>query len=262
MAQINPLAAQNEGDVRTRGILRGAATADTGVGAVSDIAFSPDGKKIYIVAPTRNGEDTMFRVGTIGSKDRVGRRLHHLRPEDGRADDRGRPDQGLRHRAEARRGQEAPGRRRLPDRPETFAAGTQPVRVGDAFNAVGHFRLAPNGEAWATEAPAGQAPTSTTPSAGLRTSPAGRRRPRRSSRSRASRPGRHRRVPERGRRARRHGLRRGRDQQRHEVPARVPRHDRDCADPARADGTPARGVPADEALLVTSEDGFACASST
>ena len=69
MAQINPLAAQNEGDVRTRGILRGAATADTGVGAVSDIAFSPDGKKIYIVAPTRNGEDTMFRVGTIGSKD-------------------------------------------------------------------------------------------------------------------------------------------------------------------------------------------------
>ena len=40
VAQINPLAAQNEGDVRTRGILRGAATADTGVGAVSDIAFS------------------------------------------------------------------------------------------------------------------------------------------------------------------------------------------------------------------------------
>ena len=71
--------------------------------------------------------------------------------------DRGRPDQD--HAQKRRRGQEAPGRRRLPDRPEALAAGTQPVRVGDAFNAVGHFRLAPNGEAWATEAPAGQAPT-------------------------------------------------------------------------------------------------------
>ena len=32
------------------------------------------------------------------------------------------------------------------------------MRVGNAFNAVGQFRLAPNGEAWATEAAAGLEP--------------------------------------------------------------------------------------------------------
>jgi hypothetical protein len=40
--------------------------------------------------------------------------------------------------------------------PAALVAGTQPVRVGAAFNATGHLRLAANGEAWATEAAVGQ----------------------------------------------------------------------------------------------------------
>jgi hypothetical protein len=40
--------------------------------------------------------------------------------------------------------------------PAGLAAGTQPVRVGAQFNAVGHLRLAASGEGWATEAVVGQ----------------------------------------------------------------------------------------------------------
>lgn len=44
-------------------------TADTkpdpGTGPVTDVAFSPDGKRIYVVVPTRNEDNTIFRVGTL-----------------------------------------------------------------------------------------------------------------------------------------------------------------------------------------------------
>lgn len=39
---------------------------DTGTGAVQDVAFSPDGKLIYMIAATKNDENTFFRVGEIG----------------------------------------------------------------------------------------------------------------------------------------------------------------------------------------------------
>jgi hypothetical protein len=39
---------------------------DTGTGAVQDVAFSPDGKLIYMIAATKNDANTFFRVGEIG----------------------------------------------------------------------------------------------------------------------------------------------------------------------------------------------------
>ena len=152
VAQIHPIAGQNS----TR-----AGKADTGVGAVSDIAFSPDGKRIYMVAPTRNAEDTMLRVGTIGAKqidwgdvfticD-----LKVVALETTAAD----PTKvyAVAQKRDANKKLVGDGIYRID--PDGLAAGTQPVRVGDAFNAVGHFRLAPSGEAWASEATAGQPPT-------------------------------------------------------------------------------------------------------
>jgi hypothetical protein len=160
VAQINPIASQTGTDVRRRGLLRGSA-ADTGVGAVSDIAFSPDGKRIYMVAPTRNGEDTMFRVGTIGAKDIDWGDVFTICDLKVVALATTAADPTKIYAVAQKRGADkkllGDGIYRID--PDTLAAGTQPVRVGDAFNAVGHFRLAPNGEAWATEAPAGQAPT-------------------------------------------------------------------------------------------------------
>ncbi|MDN5794396.1 MAG: DUF6519 domain-containing protein [Intrasporangium sp.] len=38
---------------------------DTGTGAVTDVAFSPDGKLVYVAVPTRNEDNTIFRVGRI-----------------------------------------------------------------------------------------------------------------------------------------------------------------------------------------------------
>jgi Family of unknown function (DUF6519) len=38
---------------------------DTGTGAATDVAFSPDGKRIYVAVPTRNEDNTIFRVGDI-----------------------------------------------------------------------------------------------------------------------------------------------------------------------------------------------------
>jgi hypothetical protein len=41
----------------------------TTAAAVSDIAFSPDGKLIAVAVPTRDGNDTFFRVGEIGDSE-------------------------------------------------------------------------------------------------------------------------------------------------------------------------------------------------
>ena len=39
---------------------------DTGTGVITDIAFSPDGDRVYVVAPTKNGQNTLFRAGRVG----------------------------------------------------------------------------------------------------------------------------------------------------------------------------------------------------
>lgn len=38
---------------------------DAGSGPIHDVAFSPDGDHIYVIAPTENGENTFFRSGRI-----------------------------------------------------------------------------------------------------------------------------------------------------------------------------------------------------
>lgn len=40
----------------------------TTAAAVTDVAFSPDGKLIYVAIPTRDGNDTLFRVGEVGDR--------------------------------------------------------------------------------------------------------------------------------------------------------------------------------------------------
>lgn len=41
------------------------AQPDSGAGAINDVAFSPDGDRIYMIAPTTNGQNTLFRAGKI-----------------------------------------------------------------------------------------------------------------------------------------------------------------------------------------------------
>ncbi len=41
------------------------AEPDVGAGPISDVAFSPDGRTVYVVAPTQNGENTLFRSGRV-----------------------------------------------------------------------------------------------------------------------------------------------------------------------------------------------------
>lgn len=55
IAQIDPLSGvQNDG-----------SQADSGAGAVQDVAFSADSNLIYVIATTRNEENSFFRVGQI-----------------------------------------------------------------------------------------------------------------------------------------------------------------------------------------------------
>ena len=60
VARLDPLAGRTIGT--------GDKGSDT-VAAVTDVAFSPDGKLIYVAVPTRDGNDTLFRVGEIGDRD-------------------------------------------------------------------------------------------------------------------------------------------------------------------------------------------------
>ncbi len=60
VARIDPLAGRTIGT--------GDKGSDT-VAAVTDVAFSPDGKLIYVAVPTRDGNDTLFRVGEIDDRD-------------------------------------------------------------------------------------------------------------------------------------------------------------------------------------------------
>lgn len=55
LAQIDPISGS---------AAEGGSTSGT-AGAVADIAFSEDGNRIYMVAPTRDGENTFFRVGDV-----------------------------------------------------------------------------------------------------------------------------------------------------------------------------------------------------
>jgi hypothetical protein len=152
--QINPFAGRTN-DVRLERRVAVRTKIDTGMSSVQDVAFSPDGKRIYVVATTRNGEDTLFRAGTIGREitwDDVfticDLKIVSLAttPAD--------PNKvyAIAHKLS--------GKKFLGDGlyridPAALAAGTQPARVGAQFNSVGHLRLTPDGRAWASEGIAG-----------------------------------------------------------------------------------------------------------
>ena len=154
VAQIDPLAGAEQPRRRDRGAV---TKTDTGAGAVSDIAFLDDGKTIVVTAPTRNGQDTLFRTGTI-RRDSIdwGNVLTicdlRVRSLATTAADPGKV-YAIAHKPE---GKKFVGDGLYRIDPVALAAGTQPVRVGAQFNAVGHLRLTANGEAWATEAVVGQ----------------------------------------------------------------------------------------------------------
>ena len=56
VARIDPIAGE---------VVTADTSPDPGTGAVADVAFSPDGARIYVVVPTRNEDNTIFRVGDI-----------------------------------------------------------------------------------------------------------------------------------------------------------------------------------------------------
>lgn len=41
------------------------AEPDSGAGPISDVAFSPDGRRVYVIAPTKNRTNTLFRAGKV-----------------------------------------------------------------------------------------------------------------------------------------------------------------------------------------------------
>jgi Family of unknown function (DUF6519) len=59
VAQIDPIAGKELGREDTAG---------TGTAAATDVAFSPDGKLIYVAVPTYDEDNTIFRVGEIGAE--------------------------------------------------------------------------------------------------------------------------------------------------------------------------------------------------
>ena len=62
ISEIDPIA----GTERTTAE-KPASQADTGTGAVQDVAFSPDGKRIYVAIASRNEDNTIFRSGTVAA---------------------------------------------------------------------------------------------------------------------------------------------------------------------------------------------------
>ena len=150
VAQINPFAGRsNQTETRAQKI-------DTGFTAVQDVAFSPDGKRIYAVAATRNGEDTLFRAGSIG-RDSIDWDdvfticdLKIVTLATTPADPK--KVYGI---AQKRADKKIVGDGLYRIDPAALAQGTQPSRVSEPFNAVGHLRLADDGRAWATEGAAG-----------------------------------------------------------------------------------------------------------
>ena len=148
LAQFNPFAGET------------GNKADTGMSSVLDVALSPDGKRIYAVAATKNQEDTLFRVGTIGGKDiKWGDifticDLKIVTLATTAAD----PDKvyGIAHKRVGTTTKKTNGDGLYRIDPAALAAGTQPALVGPTFNSIGHLRIHPKtGKGWASEGAAG-----------------------------------------------------------------------------------------------------------
>lgn len=147
LARLDPIAGKE---------VKPGEDASDATAAVSDVAFSPDGKLVYVAVPTRDDNDTLLRVGEIGG-DEVrwrpatticGVKLVTL------ATTAADPDHvyavGLR-RTEARRKAfslrefTGAGIWRIPSGEVPDGIGPLPATVG--LNTVGHLTISPAGEA-------------------------------------------------------------------------------------------------------------------
>jgi hypothetical protein len=154
IARIDPLAGRE---------LRAGDTPSDLAAAATDIAISPDGKLIYVAVPTRDGHDTLFRVGDITAESVrwrpattiCGVKLVTLATTE--AD----PDNvyavGLRRtttegKAFSLREFKGAGIWRIPSR--EVPDGLGPLAGTAALNTVGHLVISPRGEAAFTCGPA------------------------------------------------------------------------------------------------------------
>jgi hypothetical protein len=132
--------------------------------AVSDVAFSPDGRLVYAVVPTRDGNDTLFRVGEIGREEVkwrpattiCGVKLVTLATTE--AD----PDHvyavGLRRTSTAGKAlslREFTGAGIWRINPKDVPEGLGPIASTASLNTVGHLAISPKGEAVFTVGQAG-----------------------------------------------------------------------------------------------------------
>jgi hypothetical protein len=157
VAQIDPLA----GAELERG------SGDTGAGAVQDVAFSPDGRHVYAVVPTRNDGNTLFRVGTIDAERIRWQPVSTIcdvklvtlatTPADPNAVYAIGLKRVVVEDAEGGRRTEMRGAGLYRIDPRAIDPNVQPLV---AFNAVGHLVISDDGRAFATAAAPGTVPTS------------------------------------------------------------------------------------------------------
>jgi hypothetical protein len=73
---VHPSSGLNRYDLEKRALrerlapISGTVVADdaepeSGAGPITDVAFSPDGGRVYVIAPTKNGKNTLFRSGKV-----------------------------------------------------------------------------------------------------------------------------------------------------------------------------------------------------
>lgn len=140
--------------------------SDTGAGAVQDVAFSPDGRRIYVIVSTRNEENTFFRAGRIGGDGTItwgpvtticGVKLVTLATT---AADRNMVYAIGMRRTSVQSGNttrvELRGAGLYKINPDNVDPNMTPFR---AFNSVGHLVITPDGRAFATAAPDNTTPT-------------------------------------------------------------------------------------------------------
>ena len=136
--------------------LAGATGAtQTGSGAVQDVAFSADGRQIYVIVPTKNDENTFFRAGEITATEIkwgavvmiCGVKLVTLAT---RANDKMLYAIGLKKEPTADgKAFQIVGSGLYQIDPQSVDTGMQPL---SAFNAFGHLVITPDGEALAAAA--------------------------------------------------------------------------------------------------------------
>ncbi|HYP21212.1 MAG TPA: DUF6519 domain-containing protein [Chloroflexia bacterium] len=154
ISQIDPIAGTETG-----GDKKPKAKTDSGAGSIQDVAFSPDGQRIYVIAPTRNEENTFFRVGDFDRRGNItwrpivticGTKLVTLATT--RADPANVYAIGMTKVSTTSNGTtrtEVRGKGLYRINPENVDPNMEPVKL---FNSVGHLVITDDGRAFASAA--------------------------------------------------------------------------------------------------------------